>query len=73
MVRLIDKSLDQSLFKKIFNNRFKITRINLFNSNVMNNNTKPYDVYTSMLTKISNENNVESDETINEQKQWREN
>jgi hypothetical protein len=26
-----------------------------------------------MLTKISNENNVESDETINEQKQWREN
>jgi hypothetical protein len=39
----------------------------------MNNNTKPYDVYTSMLTKISNENNVESDETINEQKQWREN
>ncbi len=32
----------------------------------MNNNIKPYDVYTSMLTNISNENNDESSETINE-------
>ncbi len=39
----------------------------------MNNNTKPYDVYTSMPINISNENNDESNETINEKKQWKEN
>jgi hypothetical protein len=39
----------------------------------MNNNTKPYDVYTSMPTNILNENNDESNETIMKKKQWREN
>lgn len=63
---MIDKSWDQLLFKKYFNNGFKITRIYPLNPNVMNNNIKPYDVYTSMLTNISNENNDESSETINE-------
>jgi hypothetical protein len=61
------------LFKKYFNNGFKITRIYLLDPNVMNNNTKPYDVYTSMPINISNENNDESNETINEKKQWKEN
>lgn len=68
LVSLIDKSLDQSLFKKYLNNGFKITRMYPFNPNVMNNNIKPYDVYTSMPTNISTKNNDESNETINEQK-----
>ncbi len=54
LVSWVDKILDQSLSKKNINSGFKDTRIWPLNLKAMDHKTKPFKVYTSTPTDISN-------------------
>jgi hypothetical protein len=67
LVSWVDKSFDQSLSKKNIKSGCKVIGIWPLNLKVMDHKTKPFEIYITTPTNISNENNDGFDDTTNGQ------
>ncbi len=73
LVGWVDKALEQALTMKNIKNGFKTIRIWPLNPKVMDDNTKPSDVYTTKPSpNISNDDTNNYDNVVDED-QWGEN
>jgi hypothetical protein len=70
LVSWVDKILDQSLSKKNIKSGFRDTRIWPLNLKAMDHKTRPFKVYTSTPTNISNKDNEGFDDITNGQEKW---
>jgi hypothetical protein len=63
----VDKNLDQSLTQKNINSGFKVIRIWPMNPKAMEHKIRPFNVYTTTLANISDEDKECFNDTTNEQ------